>query len=49
MAPVVGKLIAEHIAHAASTDVHDRWNLRRFKGSCSRVADDPRILNGNQG
>jgi sarcosine oxidase subunit beta len=31
MAPVVGKLLAQLVATGASTDVIDRWNLRRFK------------------
>ncbi len=31
MAPVVGKLIAEHIAHGTHLPMFDRWNLRRFK------------------
>jgi sarcosine oxidase, subunit beta len=31
MAPIVGKLIAEHIAEGTSSELFDRWNLRRFK------------------
>ncbi len=31
MAPVVGKLIAEHIARGTELAMFDRWNLRRFK------------------
>ena len=33
MAPVVGKLIAEHIASGGRSHVpmFERWNLRRFK------------------
>ena len=31
MAPVMGKLIAEHIAHGTHLPMFDRWNLRRFK------------------
>ena len=31
MAPVMGKLIAEHVAKGTSSDMFDRWNLRRFK------------------
>ncbi len=31
MAPVVGKLIAEHIAKETHLPMFDRWNLRRFK------------------
>jgi sarcosine oxidase subunit beta len=30
MAPIVGKLVAEQIAKGESTEVIDRWNLRRF-------------------
>lgn len=30
MAPVVGKLMAEHIARGTTTPMFDRWNLRRF-------------------
>ena len=31
MAPVMGKLIAEHIAKQTHLPLFDRWNLRRFK------------------
>jgi sarcosine oxidase, subunit beta len=31
MAPVMGKLIAEHIAQQTHLPMFDRWNLRRFK------------------
>jgi sarcosine oxidase, subunit beta len=31
MAPVMGKLIAEHIAQETHLPMFDRWNLRRFK------------------
>jgi sarcosine oxidase, subunit beta len=31
MAPVMGKLIAEHIAKQTHLPMFDRWNLRRFK------------------
>jgi sarcosine oxidase subunit beta len=31
MAPVMGKLIAEHIALKTKLPMFDRWNLRRFK------------------
>ncbi len=31
MAPVIGKLIAEHIAQETHLPMFDRWNLRRFK------------------
>jgi sarcosine oxidase, subunit beta len=31
MAPVVGKLIGEHIAKGTHLPMFDRWNLRRFK------------------
>ena len=31
MAPIVGKLIAEHVAHGTRSPLFDRWNLRRFK------------------
>jgi sarcosine oxidase subunit beta len=31
MAPVMGKLIAEHIARETHLPMFDRWNLRRFK------------------
>jgi sarcosine oxidase subunit beta len=31
MAPVMGKLIAEHIAKATQLPLFERWNLRRFK------------------
>jgi sarcosine oxidase subunit beta len=31
MAPVIGKLIAEHIAEETHLPMFDRWNLRRFK------------------
>jgi sarcosine oxidase subunit beta len=30
MAPVLGKLLAEHIADGTSLPLFDRWNLRRF-------------------
>lgn len=31
MAPVMGKLIAQHIAEGTSPPMFERWNLRRFK------------------
>jgi sarcosine oxidase subunit beta len=31
MAPVMGKLIAQHIAEGTSLPLFERWNLRRFK------------------
>jgi len=31
MAPIVGKLIAEHVAHETTSPLFDRWNLRRFR------------------
>ncbi len=31
MAPIMGKLIAEHIVGATRLPMFDRWNLRRFK------------------
>ncbi len=31
MAPIVGKLIAEHIVDGAPSELFDKWNLRRFK------------------
>ncbi|MBX3192564.1 MAG: FAD-binding oxidoreductase [Labilithrix sp.] len=31
MAPVMGKLIAEHIVNATALPMFERWNLRRFK------------------
>lgn len=31
MAPVMGKLIAQHIAEGTSLPMFERWNLRRFK------------------
>jgi len=31
MAPVMGKLIAEHVAQATELPMFERWNLRRFK------------------
>jgi sarcosine oxidase, subunit beta len=31
MAPVMGKLIAQHIAEGAELPMFERWNLRRFK------------------
>ncbi|APR81966.1 Sarcosine oxidase beta subunit protein [Minicystis rosea] len=31
MAPVMGRLIAEHIAKQIDTPLFERWNLRRFK------------------
>jgi sarcosine oxidase subunit beta len=31
MAPIVGKLIAENIAHGTDFPLFDKWNLRRFK------------------
>jgi sarcosine oxidase subunit beta len=31
MAPVVGKLIAQHVAEGVSLPMFERWNLRRFK------------------
>ncbi len=30
MAPVIGRLLAEHIATGRSTELFERWNLRRF-------------------
>jgi sarcosine oxidase, subunit beta len=30
MAPVIGKLIAEHIVHVTHLPMFERWNLRRF-------------------
>lgn len=31
MAPVMGRLLAEHIAHRTELPMFERWNLRRFK------------------
>ncbi|WP_437897817.1 NAD(P)/FAD-dependent oxidoreductase [Sorangium sp. So ce124] len=31
IAPVMGKLLAQHIAEGASLPLFDRWNLRRFR------------------
>jgi sarcosine oxidase subunit beta len=31
MAPVIGRLLAEHIASGASSELLELWNLRRFK------------------
>lgn len=31
MAPVMGKLIAQHVVHGASLPMFERWNLRRYK------------------
>jgi sarcosine oxidase subunit beta len=31
MAPIVGKLLAEHVARDAPLALFERWNLRRFK------------------
>jgi sarcosine oxidase subunit beta len=31
MAPVMGRLLAEHLATDESTELFDRWNFRRFK------------------
>jgi sarcosine oxidase subunit beta len=31
MAPIMGKLIAQHIVDQKPTELFDRWNLRRFK------------------
>lgn len=31
MAPVMGKLLAEHIVHGTDLPLFERWNLRRFK------------------
>lgn len=31
MAPVMGKLLAEHVVHGTDLPLFDRWNLRRFK------------------
>ena len=31
MAPVVGKLIAQHLAPGSDLPMFSRWNLRRFK------------------
>jgi sarcosine oxidase subunit beta len=31
MAPIVGKLIAEHIGRGTNLPMFERWNLRRFK------------------
>jgi len=31
MAPIMGKLIAEHIVQGTTTELFERWNLRRFK------------------
>jgi sarcosine oxidase subunit beta len=31
MAPVIGRLLAEHIATGQMTPLLERWNLRRFR------------------
>jgi sarcosine oxidase, subunit beta len=31
MAPVMGRILAQHIAHATDLPMFDRWSLRRFK------------------
>jgi sarcosine oxidase subunit beta len=31
MAPVMGRLLAEHVATCESTELFERWNFRRFK------------------
>jgi sarcosine oxidase subunit beta len=31
MAPVMGKLLAQHIAEGTNLPLFDRWSLRRFK------------------
>ena len=31
MAPVIGKLLAQHIAEGSDLPLFDRWGLRRFK------------------
>jgi sarcosine oxidase subunit beta len=31
MAPIVGKLVAEHVAHETHSPLFERWSLRRFK------------------
>ncbi len=31
MAPIMGKLIAEHVVKETSSDLFQRWNLRRFR------------------
>jgi len=31
MAPVIGKLVAQHLADGVTPPVFDRWNLRRFR------------------
>jgi sarcosine oxidase subunit beta len=31
MAPVMGKLLAEHVVHGTDLPLFERWNLRRFK------------------
>jgi len=31
MAPVIGKLLAQHIAEGTNLPLFERWNLRRFR------------------
>jgi len=31
MAPVMGRLLAEHVATERDTPLFERWNLRRFQ------------------
>ncbi len=31
MAPIIGKLLAQHIAHGTPLPLFERWNLRRFR------------------
>jgi len=42
MAPVVGKLLAQHIAEGTALPLFERWNLRRFKQG--RLLDEGMIL-----
>ncbi len=42
MAPVIGKLLAEHIASGTRLPLFDHWNLRRFKQG--RLLDEGMII-----
>jgi sarcosine oxidase subunit beta len=42
MAPIVGKLLAQHVARGTPLPLFDRWNLRRFKEG--RTLDEGLII-----
>ena len=44
MAPVMGRILARHLAEGSDVPLFDRWNLRRFKeGRLLSRGDDHRV------